>query len=76
MHQLVAALTPTSSVLAVLDSASAQYLGRNKVQYQTFDFKVLTTPHFDVLFYLEDEAVIEDRHNPSSGTWPTRSSDR
>ena len=60
MHQLVAALTLTSSVLAVPSAASAQYFGRNKVQYETFDFKVLTTPHFDVLFYLEDEAVIED----------------
>jgi len=29
----------------------AQYFGRNKVQYENFDFKVLKTEHFDVLFY-------------------------
>ena len=27
---------------------SAQYFGRNKVQYSTFDFKVIQTEHFDV----------------------------
>ena len=38
-------------------SASAQYFGRNKVQYQTFDFQVLHSPHFDVYFYEEEEAA-------------------
>ena len=31
--------------------ASAQYFGRNKVQYEEFDFKVLATPHFDIHYY-------------------------
>jgi hypothetical protein len=31
--------------------AEAQYFGRNKVQYESFDFKVLKTEHFDVHFY-------------------------
>ena len=60
MSRLAVALTLASSLLTLPNSASAQYFGRNKVQYETFDFKVLTTPHFDVLFYLEDEQVIED----------------
>lgn len=29
----------------------AQYFGRNAVQYETFDFKILRTEHFDVYFY-------------------------
>jgi len=33
----------------------AQYFGRNKVQYETFDFKVLKTEHFDIYFYPENE---------------------
>lgn len=33
----------------------AQYFGRNKVQYERFDFKVLKTKHFDVYFYPEEE---------------------
>jgi Tol biopolymer transport system component len=39
-------LTPTS--------AAAQYFGRNKVQYRTFDFRVLATEHFDVYYYPEE----------------------
>jgi Tol biopolymer transport system component len=30
---------------------SAQYFGRNKVQYTNFDFKVIQTEHFDVYYY-------------------------
>jgi hypothetical protein len=30
---------------------SAQYFGRNKVQYNTFDFKLIQTEHFDVYYY-------------------------
>ncbi len=29
----------------------AQYFGRNKVQYTSFDFKVIQTEHFDVYYY-------------------------
>ena len=35
--------------------AHAQYFGRNKVQYDKFDFKILKTQHFDVYFYPEME---------------------
>lgn len=31
--------------------ASAQYFGRNKVQYHTLKFEVLKTEHFDIYFY-------------------------
>ena len=34
--------------------ASAQYFGRNKVQYRTFDFEILRTEHFDVYYYEEE----------------------
>jgi Tol biopolymer transport system component len=40
--------------------AEAQYFGRNKVQYRTFDFQVLRTPHFDVYYYPEAEAAAKD----------------
>jgi hypothetical protein len=33
--------------------AEAQYFGRNKVQYRTFDFQVIRTEHFDVYYYPE-----------------------
>jgi Tol biopolymer transport system component len=38
--------------------SSAQYFGRNKVQYERFDFKVLTTEHFDIYYYPEEEAAV------------------
>ncbi|MFO7866918.1 MAG: BamA/TamA family outer membrane protein [Candidatus Aminicenantes bacterium] len=31
--------------------SEGQYFGRNKVQYQSFDFHVMKTPHFDVYYY-------------------------
>jgi WD40 repeat protein len=37
--------------------ASAQYFGRNKVEYVDFDFGVLQTAHFDVYFYRREEAA-------------------
>jgi WD40 repeat protein len=35
----------------------AQYFGRNKVQYEKFDFRVLKTEHFDIYFYPPEEAA-------------------
>jgi Tol biopolymer transport system component len=37
--------------LVVVPDARAQYFGRNKVQYESFDFHVLRTTHFDIYFY-------------------------
>ena len=51
---LIVALT---LAVAAPSTALAQggYFGRNKVQYQEFDFKVLKTEHFDIYFYPEEE---------------------
>ncbi len=35
--------------------ATAQYFGRNKVAYKDFDFRILTTEHFDVYYYSREE---------------------
>jgi Tol biopolymer transport system component len=40
--------------------ADAQYFGRNKVQYDEFQFRVLPTPHFDIHYYGEKEEAIQD----------------
>ncbi len=39
---------------------SAQYFGRNKVQYSSFDFKVIQTEHFDVYYYEEERVAAMD----------------
>lgn len=40
--------------------AHAQYFGRNKVQWDDFDFRVLHTGHFNVYFYPEETEAVED----------------
>lgn len=64
--QMFSRSTLLSSVAAVIalsfavESASAQYFGRNKVQYDQFDFQILPTEHFDIYFYPEQEEKIFD----------------
>src|SRR5215203_3000421 len=40
--------------------SSAQYFGRNKVQYEQFDFRIFETPHFRLYFYPEEEEPARD----------------
>jgi Tol biopolymer transport system component len=53
-------LTRCAALVAILGltlaaaPAGAQYFGRNKVQFKTFDFEVLKTEHFDIHFYPEE----------------------
>src|SRR6476659_7836577 len=51
---LLAALVSVPGVL------SAQYFGRNKVQYTDFDFKVIQTEHFDVYYYDRERTAALD----------------
>jgi len=56
---LVALALPLAILASAPGSARAQYFGRNKVQYETFQFQVLKTEHFDVYFYPEEEHAAE-----------------
>ncbi len=48
-------------ILAFLSpAAEAQYFGRNKVQWEQFDFKVLQTEHFDIYYYEQEADVVHD----------------
>lgn len=47
-------------LLASAIPVEAQYFGRNKVQYDQFEFEVLETPHFDIHYYPEAGTVVED----------------
>jgi Tol biopolymer transport system component len=40
--------------------AAAQYFGRNKVEYERFDWRVLKTEHFDIHFYPEEEQGVRE----------------
>jgi len=57
---LVAVAALAAAALVGASPASAQYFGRNKVQYRAFDFKVIKTAHFDIYFYdQEREAALD-----------------
>jgi len=48
------------AVLLVPQSATGQYFGRNKVQYDRFRFDILPTNHFDLYFYEETTTAARD----------------
>lgn len=55
-------LIETISVVLLLSyhlNAQFTYFGRNKVQYETFDWQVLKTEHFDIFYYPEFSEVSE-----------------
>jgi hypothetical protein len=51
--------------------AAAQYFGQNKVNYETFDFRILNTPRFDVHFYPAEEQAARDAGRMAE-RWYTR----
>jgi Tol biopolymer transport system component len=54
-------LTTALLLLALaVPPASAQYFGRNKVNYDDFDFRVLETEHFRIHYYPEAEEAVRD----------------
>jgi Tol biopolymer transport system component len=48
---LAAALLPAA--------AAAQSFGKNKIQYQEFDWQIYHSPHFDVYYYSAEEHLLE-----------------
>ncbi|MEM6377532.1 MAG: basic secretory protein-like protein, partial [Bacteroidota bacterium] len=41
-------------------SLQAQYFGRNKAAYETFDFNVTQSEHFEIYTYMENQNVLND----------------
>src|ERR671923_1674449 len=59
---MVRRFAPALALLLLATPAvlSAQYFGRNKVQYTKFDFKVIQTEHFDVYYYERERVAAMD----------------
>lgn len=55
----LAAIAVLTAELTQAAPVEAQYFGRNKVQYESFDFEVLQTEHFDVHYYPRERAAAE-----------------
>ena len=47
-------------LVAAPRSGAAQYFGQNKVQYRTFDFRIIETEHFDVYYYPAERTAALD----------------
>ena len=61
-----------ATVAAVAPSVvEGQYFGRNKVQYQTFDFRVLSTQHYDLHYYPAESLATSDAARMAE-RWYTR----
>ena len=59
-----------ATLFGMAEPAAAQYFGRNKVQYERFEFRILRTPHFDEYFYPAESLVVPKRRKatkPSRG---------
>jgi Tol biopolymer transport system component len=70
----LAAFTLALSGIAGVRTAEAQYFGRNKVQYEKFDWRILKTDHFDLYFYPAESIKVHDAGRQSE-RWYTRLSD-
>ncbi len=55
----ILALVATLLIVGSASTTSAQYFGRNKVQYKKLNFQVLKTEHFDIYFYPAEREGIE-----------------
>src|SRR5690349_15509642 len=51
--------------------AAAQYFGRQKVQYEDFDWRVLETERFDIHYYPSEREVVQDAARESQ-RWYSR----
>jgi hypothetical protein len=60
--------------LAASSPAGAQYFGRNKVQYEKFDWRILKSDHFDLYFYPAESLKVADAGRQSE-RWYARLSD-
>ena len=59
-----ASLRTTRLILALLaaltlGSTPLFPFGKNKIQYQNFDWRIYKSPHFDVYYYPEEEAMLQ-----------------
>ena len=47
-------------IFTFIHSSNAQYFGKNKVNYEVFDFKIYETPHFKIYHYIENEEELRN----------------
>jgi Tol biopolymer transport system component len=63
-----------ATLLGIASPAQAQYFGRNKVQYEKFDWRILKSDHFDLYFYPAESLKVSDAGREAE-RWYSRLSD-
>ena len=53
-------LAAALALVAFAPTADAQYFGRNQVRYDSFDYRVLETEHFDIYYYEGMDQAVRD----------------
>ena len=53
-------LTPVLALVSSIPASAQEYFGRNKVQYEKFDWKILKSDHFDNFFYPPESLIVHD----------------
>jgi Tol biopolymer transport system component len=72
---LSAVVAPTLLLAAAAAQAGAQdYFGRNKVQYESFDWRIVKSDHFDNFFYPPESTIVRDAARMAE-RWYSRHSD-
>ncbi len=74
LPKTVRVLFVAALALGVVRPAGAQYFGRNKVQYEKFDWRILKSDHFDLFFYPAESLKVADAGRQSE-RWYSRLSD-
>jgi hypothetical protein len=68
------AVAPLLALVASLPAGAQGYFGRNKVQYESFDWKILKSEHFDNFFYGPESTIVHDAGRMAE-RWYARHSD-
>ncbi|HEX7939262.1 MAG TPA: hypothetical protein VF483_09750, partial [Gemmatimonadaceae bacterium] len=74
LSKIVRVLAFAVVALGFARPASAQYFGRNKVQYEKFDWRILKSDHFDLYFYPSESLKVSDAGREAE-RWYSRLSD-
>lgn len=56
----IATVVAGAAITLTAGSAAAQYFGRNKVNYESFDFRAMHTAHFDLYYYPVESLAVSD----------------
>ena len=72
--RLAAVVTPLLVLAVSIPAGAQEYFGRNKVQYETFNWRILKSEHFDNFFYPPESTIVHDAARMAE-RWYSRHSD-